>query len=311
MAMYFDKLGKESKDMLGKGFDSDKKVFKFSAQGVEGLNFESTTTSAKSLSNESNFKLEDESGAMDVKYTYKTTGELSFESNYDMAKLGFVDGLKLTLSGNDACKLTGKAEYKHDSLLCLRANLVFSENEKNQKIEPASTVSLVLGQDEFCLGLDSQVFGQTKDSGVGLTKNIPNFNINYLSKKNLGICVASKGLEKGKDKLSLNFRGIYYTPDFTGAISVNVSPFGETAGLGAIDAGFETSIDSDTSLKVKLANVSDVVADKLATRSLNVGLKKSLRKGCDVSLYYGAPCNGTVLSSLDAHKIGFNLEVKA
>jgi len=299
MAMYFDKLGKESKDMLGKGFDSGKKVFKFSAQGVEGLNFESTTTSAKSLSNESNFKLEDESGAMDVKYTYKTTGELSFESNYDMAKLGFVDGLKLTLSGNDACKLTGKAEYKHDSLLCLRANLEFSEKE--QKIVPASTVSLVLGQDEFCLGLESEIF-----NAGGLTKNIPNFNINYLSKKNLGICVASKGLEKGKDKLSLNFRGIYYTPDFTGAISVNCSPFGEAV-LGAIDAGFETSIDSDTSLKVKLANVSALVAKG----SLNVGLKKSLRKGCDVSLYYGAPCNGTVLSSLDAHKIGFNLEVKA
>jgi len=296
MAMFFDKLGKESKDMLGKGFGTNK-TFKFETTAVEGLTFESESVEkGGKLANTTSFKLTDESGAMDVKYEYKYADggkgdtTLAFESNYDMAKLNLVPGLKVILSGDNKCNLKTAIEYSYEKLVKVKAD--FALSEKDAQLVQASSLAVGVGMDQFGAGFS------IKD--IFTMKGMPDVTVNYLDKG-----VAGATVLYGKGGTTLDVRAIYFANK---ELQLAAAFGGLLKDVKTIGLGGEFKIDGDTKLKFKLDKF-DTTGTVMAS-NFAFGVKKTLKKGCDLEILYTTP-KISAISDLGSHQVGFGLTLKA
>lgn len=275
----FDKIGKESKDLLGKGMDTEKK-FSFKTAAFDGLSFESATTDGAKLSTTGSFKLSDDSG-MDVQYKYdkSTDYKYSFESNFDLAKLADIKGAKVVLSGDNNQTVSGKLEYNH-SLAAISLtggvqagaiSFPFSVG-----VSPASGLSL---------GVSGKVLPAPKPDQL-----YENVHLAYDQKGSFGLFLGLSKTKAGPLK-ALEARGIYHgLPDTK--VAVKAVGLMEKAPLFTV--GGEYTLDKATSIKV-------VVAQKDV--QIKAGVKKNLRKGCDLTVGYAVKAGD--IADPSKHTIGF------
>lgn len=279
MAKMFDKIGKDSKDLLGKGMDTNKK-FAFETQAFDGLTFTSETVDdGKALSNTGSFKLSDPSG-MDVKYEYTKSADYkySFESNFNLSKLADISGVKVVLSGDNNQTVKGKVEYAHS-------------------MAAVSVTGGVQGgavKFPFSVGMSPMAGVDVGISGTVLPKPAPeqlyeNVSLGYTQKGSFGVFL---GLTKNLSKLEA--RGIYYgLPDTVVAVKATGLMEGKPSFIG----GGEYKLDKATKVKVVVTQSGDIKA----------GMKKSLRKGCDLTVGYKVKASD--LSDPTKHTVGFTLDV--
>jgi len=275
MAQFFDKIGKDSKDMLGKGMDTDK-VVKIETPLSEGLTFTSDSSN-----NSCSLKFNLPVDGTDLKLDY-AGGSLvdvcsyKFESGVDLKKLGLLPGAKLTLKGKVGGDMSGELEYKH-SIAALKVGGGSKKGELSFPI--AAGFSVMDGLDVGFSGTVKPAFAPEQ-----LCETVA---LSYSQKGSFGLFA---GLSK--KFTALEARGIYYgLPDTVVAVKAT----GLMAGTPAVTLGGEYAIDGATKLKVVASQSGDIKA----------GLKKSLRKGCDVTL-------GCKTSAADpaAVNLGFTVDIK-
>ena len=218
---------------------------------------------------------------MDVKYEYTKSADYtySFESNFDLAKLADIKGVKVTLTGDNNQTVQGELQYK-DSL----AAVSLKGGVKSGKVSFPFSVGV------------SPAAGVTL--GVSGTV-LPNFAPDQLY-QSVSVAYTQKGSFGGFLGMTKNFkaleaRGIYYgLPDTTVAVKAT----GLLDSAPTVTVGGEYKLDSATKVKV-------VVAQK--DLAIKAGVKKSLRKGCDLTVGYAV--KAADISDVSKHSIGFTLAV--
>jgi len=280
MAAMFDKIGKESKDLLGKGMDTHRKFsFEKKDLGIPLLpKFTCSTTDKGKLS--SSFTLE---GSIYDGVSMKNEGDAglssySTEIGLDMKTLTKVDalsGLNVTVTADQAMKGTVKAEYKNGmAAVCVDAKVT----------------DMAPGTPSYSVGLAPVAGVNCGFSGAGAAPP-SKLALAYTQKGAFG---AYLGLS-GAGFKSAEARAIYYGID--GAdVAAKVTMDG--AAFKGATVGGKITVDKTTKLTV----VGD---DKMG---LKAGLAKALAPG--VTLTVGHAVSAKEIASPAAHTLGWTLEIK-
>jgi len=279
MAKMFDKIGKDSKDLLGKNMDTHRK-FSFAKKdlGIPFLpKFSSETTDKGSLS--SKFTLE---GDVMAGVSMKNEGNVglssySTEIGLNMQTLTKVDalaGLDLTITTDQDQATSLKAEYSNDmAAVCVDAGDITA-----------------IAKAKYSVGLAPVAGVNCGFSGAGAAPPTA-LALSYTQKGLFGCYLGLSG--SGFTKVEA--RGIY-----TGIAGTSLAAKVSLAGseFKGATVGGEYKVDSTTKVKV-------VSTDTLA---LKAGLSKSLADG--VSLTVGHAVDAKSIADLSSHKLGWTLEIK-
>jgi voltage-dependent anion channel protein 2 len=272
----FGDLGKQSKDVFGKGFNFGVLKLDVKTKTATGVEFASSGSSGidtgKVAGNlETKYKVKDLGMTFTEKWTTDNTLATTLDVQDQLAK-----GLKLTLDTKFAPS-TGsksgalKAEFKHDTA-CVNADMDLSLSAVN--------ASAVVGYNSWLAGYQT-----TFDIGKSaITKN--NFGIGYTAPD----FVLHTSVNNGTD--------------FGGSVYQKVSDKLETGvALGWSSASSNTNfaigakyvLDADSSVRAKINNKSEV----------GLGYQQKLRDGVTVTL--SGLVNGGALQQ-GGHKVGMALE---
>lgn len=276
----FDKIGKDSKDLLGKNMDTHRK-FSFAKKDI-GTGFlpkfsSATTDSSKGLA--STFTLEGPVPYVDgvTMKNEAATGLSSYTTEIGinmkaLTQVSALDGLDVTITADEAQKTSVKAEYTSDlAAVCVDA-------------DPSNLAGAA-----YSVGLAPAAGISCGFSGKGAAP--PSKVAVAYSTGGIGCFV---GLS-GSGFSSVEARGIYTGIDDV-KLAAKVSLDGGAYKGATVGAVYK--VDGSTTAKI-------VTTDKMA---LKTGVTKSLADG--VSLTVGHAVDGAKIADTSAHTLGWTLEIK-
>lgn len=246
-----------------------------------GQDFSSETVDTGSLKTTGSFTLSDPSG-MDVKYEYAKTDTgpgYSFESNFNLAKLAQIPGVKVTLNGDNKNTVMGSVEYKSDAA----AVTVAGGKDSGSTLFP------------FSVGL-----APVPGVNVGISGTVkPDFKKEQLY-ESATVAYSQEGVFGASAHLTKNFAKIEARGFYDGLDSARVGiKIADLTGSPSATVGGEYTVDKETKVKV-------VVADNGS--KLQAGVAKTLGPGCKLTVGYAVPV--AEISGMSSHKCGFVLDVE-
>jgi hypothetical protein len=253
--------------------DTDKK-FTFSKNDIGTPYFPKfsteTTDGAKGLASKFTFEGPVMDGVSLKNETNSAMSAYKTEATLNMAKLAGVDGLTLTLTANQAKKSTIKAEYKSD-MAC-----VCVETTPETLAAPSFSVGVAAA------GVNVGVSGSVSDPVSQVALGYSQSGLSAM----LGL---SGGFKKAEARCL--YKGI-------DGVDIAVKA-DDLLGAPSITAGAVYTVDSDTSVKV-------VVAQK--GMGIKSGVAKTLSKGCQLTI--GHSVAAADIANPSAHTLGWTLEIK-
>lgn len=275
----FSDIGKQSRDVFGKGYHFGLVKLEVKSKTSTGVEFTcggSSSTDGGAVT-----------GNIETKYKIKEHGlTLTEKWNTDNTLNATVDlqdkvmpGLKLTLDGNfkpTVGSMAGKlkTEYKHEKLV-FAADMDLASG-------PAINISSSVGHGPWALGYQTSI--DTAKSAI--TKH--NFAVGYATKEMVVHATANDSKVCGG--------GIYHriSPDLETGVTVS-SAFGGNTNFGI---GCKYSLGVDASIRAKVDNSSKI----------GLSYQQRLRDG--ITLTLSTSLDGTKLNQ-PGHKIGVALEMEA
>jgi voltage-dependent anion channel protein 2 len=277
----FGDIGKQSRDVFGKGYHFGVVKLEVKSKTSTGLEF-----TAGGTSNDAGVV----AGSIETKYkcseyglslTEKWNTDNTLNATLDLQDLGkaTMPGLKLTLDGNfkpNTGAMAGKfkTEFKHERLV-LNADM-------NLAASPAINLNASVGHGAWAAGYATS-FDTAKSA---ITKN--HFAVGYATKEAVLHCTCNDGKAFGG--------GIYHriSPKLETGVSVN-SVLGGATNFGV---GCKYDLGPDASIRAKVDNSSKV----------GLSYQQRLRDGVTVTL--SSNIDGTKLNA-PGHKLGLALEMSA
>jgi len=274
----FADIGKQSRDVFGKGFHFG--VMKLQVKSKTSTGVEFTAGGNRNMDGvvagniETKWKCSDHG----VTFTEKWNTDNTLNATFDMQDK-ILPGLKLTLdgtfkpaSGDMSGKL--KEEYKHEKVVI--------NTDMNLSASPVINSSISLGHGNFVLGYNTAF-----DSGkAALTKH--NFALGYSTNEMNLHCTANDSKVLGG--------GIYHRVNKNLETGVTVSA--AIGGNNNFGIGCKYNLGPDASIRAKVDNSSKV----------GLSYQQTLRPGIDLVL--SGLFDGTKLNQA-GHKIGLSLEMSA
>jgi len=275
----FSDIGKQSRDVFGKGYHfglMKLEVKSKTSTGVEFTNALSSNTEGGAVNG--NIETKYKCGEYGVTFTEKWSTDNTLNASVAVQDK-VMPGMKVTLDGNmkpDTGAMSGKlkTEYKHDSLVV--------NADMNLSSSPLINLSTSLGYGAWALGY-STAFDTAKSAA---TKH--NVALGYATKEMVCHATANDSKVFGG--------GIYHriNPALETGVSINSSMGGNTS----FGIGCKYSLGPDASIRAKVDNASKI----------GLSYQQELRKGVTVTL--STMLDGTKLNA-PGHKVGVALEMEA
>eukprot|EP00088_Acartia_fossae_P052099 TRINITY_DN5870_c0_g1_i1.p1 TRINITY_DN5870_c0_g1~~TRINITY_DN5870_c0_g1_i1.p1 ORF type:complete len:281 (-),score=104.40 TRINITY_DN5870_c0_g1_i1:1175-2017(-) len=275
----FSDIGKQTKDVFGKGYHFGLVKLEVKSKTSTGVEFtaggsSSTDGGAVAGNIETKYKCSD----YGMTFTEKWSTDNTLNATIDVQDK-VMPGLKLTLDGNfkpDTGAMAGKlkTDYKHDALA--------ASADMNLASKPAINVSASVGHGAFALGYNT-CFDTAKSA---LTKH--NVALGYSTKEMVAHVTANDKKVFGA--------GIYHkiSADLETGVNISAAMDGKT-GFGV---GCKYTLGPDASIRAKVDNSSLV----------GLSYQQKLRDG--ITLTLSTQLDGTKLNQ-PGHKLGVALEMSA
>ena len=219
---------------------------------------------------------------MDVKYEYTKTDTgpgYSFESNFELDKLAQIQGVTVTLNGDNKNTIQGSVEYKREAAA---VTLGAGKNKGSTEFPFSVGLSQVAGVN---VGLSGTVKPDIKKEQF-----YENATVAYSQK---GVFGASVHLTKNLSQVEA--RAVYHGLD-SARVGLQVA---DLLGSRSATVGGEYAVDADTKVKAVIAGTGS---------KLQAGVAKTLGSGCTLTIGYAVDVAD--IGVVSKHKCGFVLDVQ-
>lgn len=274
----FGDIGKQSRDVFGKGYHFGLVKLEVKSKTSTGLEFTAGGTSNDAGVVAGNIETKYKCSEYGISLTEKWNTDNTLNATLDIQDK-VMPGLKVTLDGNfkpNTGSVAGKlkTEYKHD-------RLVFA-TDMNLAANPAINLNASVGHGAWAIGYATS-FDTAKSA---ITKN--HFAVGYATKEAVLHCTCNDGKTFGG--------GIYHriNPSLETGVSISAA----LGGSAAFGVGCKYDLGPDASIRAKVDNSSKV----------GLSYQQKLRDGITVTL--SSNIDGTKLNA-PGHKLGLALEMSA